>query len=94
MIDDVLYTLPSFTASLLKEEVYYICKNYRLKEISAGYKIEKAIAAIILSIWKSYNRRLIINENKLWKTYELTWEAYAKIITNLYLKTREDTVLK
>lgn len=94
MVDDVLYTLPAFTANLLKEEVYYIFKHYRLKDISAGYKIEVVLASIILFVWKSYNRRLVINDNKIWRTYELSWECYAKIITKLLIKTRENCPTK
>ena len=72
MVDDVIYTLPDYTANRLKKEVYYICKNFRLKEIGSNYKT------------------LIIDNNSLWKKYNLTWECYAKIITNLLIKTREN----
>ena len=90
MVDDVLYTLPDYTANRLKKEVYYICKNFRFKEIGSNYKIESIIATIVLFVWKSHNKRLIINDNSLWRKYNLTWECYAKIITNLLIKTREN----
>ena len=90
MVDDVIYTFPDYTANRLKKEVYYICKNFRLKELGSNYKIDSIIAAITLFVWKSHNKRLIINNNSLWKKYNLSWECYAKIITNLLIKTREN----
>ncbi len=90
MVDDVLYTLPSYTASLLKKEVYYIVKNYRLKELCSRCKMETIIAVIVLFVWRDYNKRLVINNNKIWQKYNLTWEIYAKILDNLLRKTREN----
>ena len=92
-VDDVLYTLPSYTASLLKEQVYYIVNHYRLKELCGNCKIEVIIACIVIFVWKDYNKRLIFNKNSLWKKYKLSWEIYARIIDNLLRKTREQSLV-
>lgn len=89
LVDEVLYTLPSYTASILKKETYYIIKRYRLKELCSRCKTETIIACIIIFIWKGHNKRLVIDKNKLWDKYELSWEIYGKIIDNLLRKTRE-----
>ena len=89
MVDDVLYTLPSYTASLLKERVYYLVKHYRLKELCSRCKMETIIAVLVIYIWRDYNKRVVINNNKIWKKYDLSWEIYAKVLDNLLRKSAE-----
>ena len=92
MVDDVLYTLPSYTANLLKDQVYYVVKNFRLKSLCSRCKTEVIIACIVIFVWRGFNQRLVIDDNSLWKKYNLSWELYGKVMDNLLRKTRENLV--
>lgn len=90
IVDDVLYTISSFTANLLKEQVYYIVKHFRLKELCSRCKTEVIVACIVIFVWKGFNKRLIIDDNRLWREYGLSWEVYGRVMDNLLRKTREN----
>lgn len=93
-VDDVLSTLPPFTGHLLKKQVYYIVKNFKLKDLCRKCKLEVILAVIIIFVWKDYNKSLKIDDNSLWKKYDLNWRIYGIIIGNLLRKTRENNVIK
>lgn len=89
MVDWVLGMATDNVQKLIKKEVYQICKTHVLKELCSRCKVNQIIAAICIYVWKRNNSNLIIDDNIFWKEYNLTWEKYAKIITNLLIKTRQ-----
>lgn len=93
MVDDVLTLVREEIRIKIKEEVYYFVKNYRLKELCSTCSIEEIIAVLCLYSWRSYNYKLKEEETKLWKTYNLSWKLYSRVISNLLRKTRENIPL-
>lgn len=73
----------------IKEEVQDIVEENRLKDLCKNCKEEVIIAIIILYCLKTRNPRYHIEQSKLWKQYNITWQKYSLIVGRLLEKTRE-----
>ena len=88
MIEWVLGLLNSNVKKMIKDEVYHICKNYRLKSFCGYCKLSKIIGIICLYVWRTHNKQLNLEKTILWSEYDITWREYAIVISNLLQATR------
>jgi len=73
---------------VVKEDVHYIVKHFGLKKLCGNCKEEVIIAILILYCFKANNNDYRIDRTGLWKEYELTWQKYSLVITNLLREIR------
>lgn len=72
----------------IKEEVHQIVNEIPLKSLCYNCKEELVIAAIILYVSKTRIKGYRIDRTALWNEYNLDWQKYALIVTNLAKETR------
>lgn len=73
----------------IKEEVHQIVADIPLKSLCYNCKEELVIAAIILYVSKSRIKGYRIDRTALWNEYNLDWQKYALIVTNLAKESRK-----
>lgn len=73
----------------IKEEVHQIVADIPLKSLCYNCKEELVIAAIILYVSKSRIKGYRIDRTALWREYNLDWQKYALIVTNLAKESRK-----
>lgn len=79
----------------IKEEVHGIISELpNLKVLCSGCDEEIIIGSIILYVQKSRNHQYRPERTRIWKEYELTWQKYALIISNLLKETRKTRKIK
>lgn len=72
----------------VKEEVHQIVADYPVKSLCYNCKEDEIIAAIILYVSRARVKSYRIDRTALWKEYNLTWQKYALIVTNLLREVR------
>ena len=72
----------------VKEEVHQIVADYPVKKLCYNCKEDEIIAAIILYVSRARVKSYRIDRTALWKEYNLTWQKYALIVTNLLREVR------
>ena len=74
----------------IKEEVHGIISELpNLNILCKGCDEEIIISSIILYVQKSRNYQYRVDRTSLWNKYNLTWQKYALIISNLLKETRK-----
>lgn len=72
----------------VKEEVHQIVADYPVKSLCYNCKEDEIIAAIILYVSRARVKSYRIDRTALWNEYNLTWQKYALIVTNLLREVR------
>ena len=72
----------------VKEEVHQIVADIPVKSLCYYCKEEEVIAAIILYVSRARVKSYRIDRTALWKEYNLSWQKYALIVTNLLREVR------
>ena len=76
--------------SIIKKEVHQIVESTSsLKKLCHNCSEEEIIVIIILYVSKTRIKGYRIDRTKLWKEYNITWQRYGLIISNLLKDTRE-----
>ena len=78
----------------IKEEVHNIVENVSLKELCYNCGEEQIIAVIILYVSKTRVKGYRIDRTALWNEYQLNWQRYGLIISNLLKEFRENSIQK
>lgn len=78
----------------IKEEVHQIVADIPLKSLCYNCKEELVIAAIILYVSKTRIKGYRIDRTALWNEYNLDWQKYALIVTNLAKESRKKQGMK
>lgn len=74
----------------IKEEVHQIAADIPTSYLCYNCKEELVIAAIILYVSKTRNKKYRIETTALWNEYNLDWRKYALIVERLLKWTREN----
>ena len=72
----------------VKEEVHQIVADYPVKSLCYNCKEDEIIAAIILYVSRARVKSYRIDRTALWREYNLSWQKYALIVTNLLREVR------
>lgn len=72
----------------VKEEVHQIVADIPLKSLCYNCKEDEIIAAIILYVSRARVKSYRIDRTALWREYNLSWQKYALIVTNLLREVR------
>lgn len=87
-VDGILNTVKN--RDTIKEEVHSIIDELpNLRVLCKGCNEEIIISSIILYVQKSRNYQYRVDRTSLWKKYNITWQKYALIISNLLRETRK-----
>ena len=79
---------------LVKEEVHKIVDELPSIDILCqNCKEEVIISCIILYVMRARNKQYRVERTSLWNTYNITWQKYALIISNLLKETRKNRKL-
>ena len=78
----------------IKDEVHNIVDNTSLKSLCYNCSEEQIIAVVILYVSKTRVKGYRIDRTKLWNEYNLNWQRYGLIISNLLKDVRENTIQK
>ena len=72
----------------VKEEVHQIVADIPVKSLCYNCKEDEIIAAIILYVSRARVKSYRIDRTALWREYNLSWQKYALIVTNLLREVR------
>ena len=75
----------------VKTEVHAIINELpNISILCQTCKEEVIISSIILYVMRSRNKQYRVDRTGLWNKYNITWQKYALIISNLLKETREN----
>lgn len=78
----------------VKEEIHGIIDELpNLAILCHNCKEEVIVSCIILYVMRARNKQYRVDRTSLWKKYNITWQKYALIISNLLKETRKNRMI-